>query len=109
MRGVNDLKGVGDIRTALSAHLHGTSRHKGTLGEELVAFERDKLRLERELEVLAKRLGRTRRHLDEANKAIETRVSQIRAEESPASPSPGATGQENPGGGGPWRTMKVEY
>lgn len=109
MRGVSDLKGVGDIRTALSAHLRSTSRQKGTPYQEIFAFGMEKLRLEREMEVIGRRLERTRRRLDEANEVIASRIGYIRQEARPDPPSAGETEQGRPAAGGRWRTMTVRY
>ncbi len=68
MKSVSDIKGVGDLRTAVSTHLRSTPWLKGTPYQEVFAFGMEKLRLEQELEMRAKRLERTRRRLDDANK-----------------------------------------
>ncbi|MBF8267905.1 MAG: hypothetical protein HW388_1413 [Dehalococcoidia bacterium] len=108
MRGVSDLKGLADMRTALSTHLRSRSRDKGTPYQEVFSFGLEGLRLERELELVAKRQDRVRRRLAETRKVVEARIGQIRGA-APSDSPPAVTGDEQGPSSHLWQTMTVKY
>lgn len=108
MRGVSHIKSAADIRTAISAHYRSTSRHEGTPYLEIMALGMEKLRLEKEVEGLAKREERIRKRLAEIKPLIETRVIQVQEDDHPSTKASGPGEQSAPVGGS-WRTMKIEY
>lgn len=108
MRGVSHIKGVADMRTAISTHYRSTSRHQGTPYLEILALGMEKLRLEKEVQWQGKREERIRKRLAEIKTLMETRVSQVQDNDPPVTKAPGPGEQPAPSGG-PWRTMKVEY
>lgn len=108
MRGVSHLKGVSDIRTAISAHYRSTSRTKGTPYLEIMSFGMESLRLQEEVARLDKRSDRVRRRLSEIHGLINKAIDEVQ--------HAGAAGDESrmiKKTAGPddvgWRTMKVEY
>ncbi len=107
MRSVSHMKGVADIRTAVSGHCRSASRHQGTPFLEIMALGMEKLRLEREVEGFAKREERIRKRLAEIRVLTESRIGQVQKDDPPGPEAPRHV--EQPRAGGPWRTMAVEY
>ena len=108
MRVVSHVKGLADMRTAISTHYRSTSRHEGTPYLEILALGMEKLRLEKEVEGLTKREERIRKRLTEIKTLIGTRVGEVQEDDPPGTKTAGPGEQPAPSGG-PWRTMKVEY
>ena len=108
MRGVSHIKGVADMRTAISTHYRSTSRHEGTPYLEIMAMGMERLRLERDLEWLGKREERIRKRLAEIKPLLEKRDGQVQDDDHPGTKA-STPGEQSAPGGGPWRTMKVEY
>ena len=107
MRGDNHMKGLADMRTAISAHYRSASRHEGTPYLEVLALGMEKLRLEKEVEGIGKREERIRKRLAEIKTLMEKRASQVQEDAPPSSEAPRYV--EQPQAGGSWRTMPVEY
>jgi hypothetical protein len=101
------MKGVSDIRTAVSRHCRSASRHQGTPFLEIMALGMEKLRLEREVEGLGKREDRIRKRLAEIRALTESRIGQVQKDDTPGPEAP--RHGEQPRARGPWRTMAVEY
>ena len=108
MRGVSQIKGVADIRTAVSARLRSTSRHKASSYLEVMALGMDKLRMEGELGWLGRREERIRKRLAEVKTLLQTRISEVQEDDLPG-PKASGPGEQPAPGGGPWRTMPVQY
>lgn len=108
MRGVSHMKGVADIRTAVSAHYRSASRHKGTPFLEIMALGMERLRLDKEMEGLAKREERIRKRLAEIKTLMEKRAGQVQ-EGGPSRTNEPGPGRQPAPIGGPWRTMTVPY
>ncbi len=115
MKGNADLKGLRDVRTAISTHSRSTSRHKGTPYLEILALGMEKLRLKTALSQINDRVGRIEARLKELNQALEERLQMV-SEETPAKPAAtGKAGREpSTSKGSPkappgFKTMKVEY
>lgn len=109
MKSVSDLKGLADMRTALSTHLRSRSRDKGTPYQEIFSFGMEGLRLERELELGTKRQSRVKRRLGEVRKVIEARMGQVRGTDPRPGLPPVEAGSDEPPSSHPWQTMTVEY
>lgn len=107
MRGWSHIRGVADIRTAISAHYRSTSRHDATPYLEIMALGLEKLRLEKDLEWLGRREERIRKRLSEIKALKEITIRQVQ-EDDPTGPGVPKHG-EPPRTRGPWRTMAVEY
>jgi len=71
MAGVTELKGLGNIRTALSTRLHAKPAQKGTAHRDLYILGNEKKRLEKEVTRLERQQKRVREHLAEVCQAIE--------------------------------------
>lgn len=108
MRGVRHMRGVADIRTAVSARLRSASRHRATSYLEIMALGMDKLRLEGEMEWLGRREERVRKRIAEIETLLQTVISAVRENDLPGPKAPGP-GEQSALGGGPWRTMQVSY
>lgn len=114
MNSATDLKGLRDIRTAVSTHSRSASRHKGTPYLEVLSLGMEKLRLETELSKLAKRQGRIETRLGEIGQLLGGRVAQIQ-EDPPETDPAGKAGAEQRASMGRrtippnLRTMTVEY
>ncbi|MDO8751646.1 MAG: hypothetical protein Q7K03_10985 [Dehalococcoidia bacterium] len=115
MKSVVDVKGLGDIRTAISTRSRSASRHKGTPYLEIMSLGMQKLRLSSEQERLAERVERVDARLGELRCALQERLTMV-AEESPAgsNPQPRPAGiprstEQGPARSRPWKTMAVEY
>ncbi len=89
MKSVTQLKGLADIRTALSTHARSTSRHKGTPYLEIMAFGMEKLRLDTQLALNRKQRQRIQKRLGEVNQAMGVRLGQVQGEGSSVSHSTG--------------------
>ena len=114
MSSTSDLKGLRDIKTAISTHSRSASRHKATPYLEISSFGLEKLRLETELARLAKRQGRIEPRLGEIRQLLGERVTRIQEEQPETDPAGKAGVDERatearrsvpPN----LRTMKVEY
>ncbi|MBI4339406.1 MAG: hypothetical protein HY680_05585 [Chloroflexi bacterium] len=108
MRGVKHIKGVADVRTAISAHYRNTSRTKGTPYLEILSLGMEKLRLESELEALDKRKQRIHSRLDEIRDSLDATIQEVQEKDHTASEASNGTAANLPTGG-PWHTMKAEY
>ena len=108
MRGDSHIKGLADMRTVISTHYRSTSRHEGTPYLEILALGMEKLRLEKEVEGLAKREERIRKRLAEIKTLMETRVDLVREDAPRGAKERGPREQPAPRGG-PWQTMTVQY
>ena len=71
MRDVTELKGLGNIRTALSTRLHAKPAQKGTAHRDLYILGNEKRRMEKEVVRLERQQKRVREHLAEVCQAIE--------------------------------------
>ena len=71
MGDVTELKGLGNIRTALSTRLHAKPAQKGTAHRDLYIIGNEKKRLEKEVTRLERQHKRVRDHLVEVCQAIE--------------------------------------
>lgn len=108
MRGLSQIKGVADVRTAISAHYRNTSRTKGTPYLEILSLGMERLRLESELEWLDKRNARIHRRLDEIKDQLGSRITEVEGHGPPDSGTAGSTRKTLPAGGR-WRTMDADY
>lgn len=109
MKGVGHLKGLADVRTALSTRSRNTSRHKGTPFLEIMALGMEKLRLEGQLEWVAKRQGRSLARIEEVRQLLDTRIRGVQEEDTSCAPAASQTGMKRKAGEGSWRTMTVSY
>lgn len=109
MKGVSHLKGVSDIRTAISAHYRNTSRQKGTPYLEIMSFGMESLRLQEEAARLDKRRQRVGRRLSEIQGLIGKAIDEVEGHAS----APGDESRTREPAAGPddvrWQKMKVEY
>ena len=71
MADVTELKGLGNIRTALSTRLHAKPAQKGTAHRDLYILGNEKRRMEKEVVRLERQQKRVREHLAEVCQAIE--------------------------------------
>lgn len=108
MKGVSHLKGVSDIRTAISAHYRSTSRQKGTPYLEIMSFGMELLRLQEEAARLDKRRRRVGRRLSEIQGLISKAIDEVGH-----ACAPGDESRTCGPAAGPddvrWQKMKVEY
>lgn len=71
MGDVTELKGLGNIRTALSTRLHAKPAQKGTAHRDLYILGNEKRRIEKDLVRLERQQKRIREHLAEVCQAME--------------------------------------
>ncbi|MFH1141567.1 MAG: hypothetical protein V1724_07930 [Chloroflexota bacterium] len=115
MKGVVDVKGLPDIRTALSTRSRSASRHRGTPYLEILSLGMQKLRLSSEIERLTERLERTDSKLEEIRDSLQKRLVMVAEESLPGSNSqprpagiPRST-EQGPARSRPWKTVTVDY
>lgn len=109
-----DLKGLRDVRTAISTRSRAASRHKGTPYLEVLSLGMEKLRLETERARLTKRQGRIETQLGEIGHLLGERLAEVQ-KDSPETDFAGKTGAEQRAREGRRsvppnvRTMTVQY
>ena len=114
MRNVTDLKGLGDIKTALSTRTHSKPAQKGTAHRDLYLLVKEKERLERELVQLERKQKRVQKHLAEILQTIaklqqEAQIEDVSLETS-ADPGDGNTRTATPEYMcRQWKTMSLNY
>lgn len=84
MNNNSEMKGLRDIKTAVSAHVRSTSRHEGTPYLEILALGMEKLRLTKESANLSMRRERVQARLEEIRGVMDARLDQVREEGPPA-------------------------
>ncbi len=118
MKSVTELKGLGDIRTAVSSHHRSATRHKSTTYFEILSMGIENLRLDTEMAWLAKRQKRIEKRIGEIKGGMDTLLRQVKEHQrTPLAPSPragevgGRTLEEKPTSPAyqAWRKMTVEY
>ena len=115
MKGVVDVKGLPDIRTALSTRSRSASRHKGTPYLEILSLGMQKLRLSSEQERLAERAERVDARLEEIRTSLQKRLDLVGEESPPATnPRPRPAGiprsaEQGQAKSRPWKTVTVDY
>lgn len=115
VKSITELRGLRDMRTAISTHTRSTSRHKGTPYLEIMSLGMEKLRLETEQARLTKFRTRVERRLSEVRNLMEERLKMVQGEnpagnDSPNESTSGNRAQEDaPTTSRNWRTMRVEY
>lgn len=115
MKSMTQVKSLKDVRTTISTHSRSTPRLKGTTYLEAYLLDKERQRLETELDILAKRQGRIQERLDEIGKALNKLVNKGPSESPIGSYIPAAISHEDPGHN--WgdsdplkpKTMPVEY
>ena len=107
------LRGVGDVRTALSTRVRATPPQKATVHRDLYLRGTEKVRLENEIARLEQQQGRVKEHLAETIRAIarlqQEAQMEIQALETPPDPETGNRRAPVPEREGQWNTMPVEY
>jgi hypothetical protein len=83
MNNNSEMRGLRDIKTAVSAHVRSTSRHEGTPYLEVLALGMEKLRLTKESAALSIRQGRVQGRLEEIRSVMDDRLDQVREEGPP--------------------------
>lgn len=113
MRSVNDIKSLGDVKSAISSHARAMPRLKGSTYLDVFLLDKERQRLETELAMLDKRKRRIEQRVAEIQQAMEKMISRAQAAsaagagESAGEPSAPATSRET--GPGAWRTLSIEY
>lgn len=110
------LRGVGDVRTALSTRVHAAPPQKGTTYRDLYLRGTEKMRLENEIARLEQQQGRVQKRLAETIEAI-AKLQQEAESQVPdrgtglTDAATGKTGRRAPvpEREGQWNTMPLEY
>ena len=113
MADATNLRGVNDVRTALSARLRAAPAQKGTVHRGLYLLGTEKQRLEKEITRLERQQRRVEQRLKETLEAIAKMQEKTQAEiqGSETAPDAGARNKRAaaPKRTGQWSTMPVEY
>jgi hypothetical protein len=115
MKRATELKTLGDIRTIISTHTRSVPRHKGSTYLDTLSLGMEKLRLETELAVLARRRGRLEKRLQEVHETMGKGLLEMQQELPAAALPPTPPGSQNHVPPGPeengerWRSMTIEY
>jgi len=115
MKDVTTAKGLNDLRTALSSHVHSKPAQKGTAHLDLYLLSKEKQRLEKELARLEQRQRRIRERLADICQAmgmLEQKAERERSSEE-ASTELGAGGKQPAPASQysqrPWKKMPFDY
>lgn len=115
MGDVTELKGLSDLRTALTTRVHSKPPQKGTAHLDLYLLSKEKQRLEKELAHLERRQRRIQEHLSEIRQAmgtLEQEAERERSSEDPATDIGGGEKQTAPAsqyGPRQWKKMTLNY
>ena len=115
MGDVTELKGLGDIRTALSSRLHSKPAQKGTAHRDLYILGNEKRRLEKELVRLERQQKRVQEHLAETVQEIAKLQQEAQLEDSSQEASTIPVTRERQSARPPdysqrrWKKMTVDY
>lgn len=115
MKDVTTAKGLSDLRTALSRHVHSKPAQKGTAHLDLYLLSKEKQRLEKELARLEQRQRRIRERLADICQAmgmLEQQAEQERSSEEASTelgsvekqPAPASQYSQRP-----WKKMPLDY
>ena len=107
MGDVDGYRGLGHLRTAVTAHLSSKPTQKGIDHLELFLLGREKQRLAKELARLELRQRRIHQRLAEIHRAVEKRSQAL--ELTPDNPTLGPPPGNPRPGQAPWRKMSVGY
>lgn len=114
MKGVTEIKSVGDIRTATSHHIASKPPQKGTTYLDLYLLDREKQRLEKglsRLEVQKKRiherLGEIQRAIEKLDEAAQREHAARRSSAKPTADQQVASSQQL--GRRRWKKMTLDY
>jgi len=114
MGDVTSLKGIGDVRTALSTRLHSKPAQKGTAHRDLYLLGKEKEREEKEIARLERQQRRVKEHLAETVQIIARLQQEAQTEDQvlEIAPDPAAGNRR---ARAPeytrrqWKTMPLEY
>ena len=115
MGDVTELKGLGNIRTALSTRLHSKPAQKGTAHRDLYILGNEKKRLEKEVVRLERQQKRVQEHLAEVCQTIKELEKEAQREESSQGASTDvAGGEKQPAPASQysrrrWKKMTLDY
>ena len=115
MGDVTELRGLGDMRTALSTRLHSKPAQKGTAHRDLYILGNEKKRLEKELVRLERQQRRVQEHLAETVQEIAKLQHEAQLEDSSQAASTISVTRERQSAAPPdysrrrWKKMTLDY
>lgn len=117
MKSITEVKGLGDIRTAISTRARSASRQKSSAYLDILALGMEKMRLETELAWIGKRQKRLEERLGETQATMEKLLRQVQQDQGASLPASNQDAEErrtresaHPGQRSRnWRRMTVEY
>lgn len=115
MKSVNQMSGLGDMKTTISTHSRSTPRQKGSTFLDVYLLDKERQRLESEMAMLKKRQRRIEVRLGDIRQAMGGLLSDSPAPAT-ATPAPdvmsdkGDKGNKDSGGvWHRWRQVPAEY
>lgn len=115
MAGIKDFKGLGDLRTSLSARVRSMPKQKGTAHRDMYLLSKEKERLEDELtrlERLQKRVGDRLKETVEIIVKLHQEALADEAYQGAFTPTPSVEVRTPPprlSGDAQWKTIPLDY